>query len=364
MDNIKDNTPITIESVLAAVKEMLAISSAKFDRQLEKSAAEFDRKMAESKVEFDRKMAESKAEFDHKIAESRAETDRRIDRRIAEIKAEAKAEEERRKAEAKAEEERRKAEAKAEEERRKAEEERRKAEAKVEEERRKAEAKAEEERRKAKAKAEEKRRKAEAKAEEKRRKVEEERRKAEEARRNAEADRRRAEFERYLKESGEKFDKEMNELKISMADTDRKIKSLSEQVAGITKSNGDIAENYFFNSFEKGGHNFFGQKFDKIIKGKGQIVDDEYDAVLINGHSAGIIEVKYKARKDDIKQVLKKVNTFRINFPEHKNHKVYLALAAYSFNENLERECLRQGIAVIKQVGDVVIILDNQVKAF
>ena len=353
MDNIKDNTPITIESVLAAVKEMLAISSAKFDRQLEKSAAEFDRKMAESKVEFDRKMAESKAEFDHKIAESRAETDRRIDRRIAEIKAEAKAEEERRKAEAKAE-----------EERRKAEEERRKAEAKVEEERRKAEAKAEEERRKAKAKAEEKRRKAEAKAEEKRRKVEEERRKAEEARRNAEADRRRAEFERYLKESGEKFDKEMNELKISMADTDRKIKSLSEQVAGITKSNGDIAENYFFNSFEKGGHNFFGQKFDKIIKGKGQIVDDEYDAVLINGHSAGIIEVKYKARKDDIKQVLKKVNTFRINFPEHKNHKVYLALAAYSFNENLERECLRQGIAVIKQVGDVVIILDNQVKAF
>ena len=173
-----------------------------------------------------------------------------------------------------------------------------------------------------------------------------------------------AKFDREIKQSRDNFDREMKELKISMADTDRKIKSLVEQVAGITKSNGDIAEDYFFNSFQKGQKNFFGEKFDKIIRGKGQIVDDEYDVIMINGHTAGIIEVKYKARKDDIPQALKKVNTFRINFPEHKNHKIYLALAAYSFNVNLERECIKQGIAVIKQVGDTVIIYDKHLKAF
>jgi len=140
--------------------------------------------------------------------------------------------------------------------------------------------------------------------------------------------------------------------------------NLKEQVAGITKSNGDFAEEYFFNTFEKGEQNFFGEKFDRIIRGKGKIVEDEYDVVMINGKTAGIIEVKYRARKDDIAQALKKATTFRINFPEYRNHKIYLALAALTINVNLERECIKQGIAVIKQVGDKVIVYDKHLKAF
>ena len=148
------------------------------------------------------------------------------------------------------------------------------------------------------------------------------------------------------------------------AETDKQIKSLTEQVAGITKSNGDFAEDYFFNSFEKGQQNFFGEKFDRIIRGKGHIVEDEYDVVMLNGHSAGIIEVKYKARKEDISKALKKVDSFRANFPEYKNHKIYLALAALTFNEALQRECIKQGIVVIKQVGDTVIVYNKHLKAF
>jgi len=121
---------------------------------------------------------------------------------------------------------------------------------------------------------------------------------------------------------------------------------------------------YFFNTFEKGEQNFFGEKFDRIIRGKGKIVEDEYDVVMINGKTAGIIEVKYRARKDDIAQALKKVTTFRINFPEYRNHKIYLAPAALTINVNLERECIKQGIAVIKQVGGKVIVYDKLLKAF
>ena len=181
---------------------------------------------------------------------------------------------------------------------------------------------------------------------------------------SAEFDRRiaeaRAEEDRRRAES----DLDWKKLKLSMEDTEKKIKSLSEQVAGITKSNGDFAENYFFNSFEKGQQNFFGEKFDRIIRGKGHIVEDEYDVVMLNGHTAGIIEVKYKARKEDISKALKKVNTFRTNFPEYKNHKIYLALAAFTFNETLQQECIKQGIVVIKQVGDTVIVYNKHLKAF
>jgi hypothetical protein len=62
--------------------------------------------------------------------------------------------------------------------------------------------------------------------------------------------------------------------------------------------------------------------------------------------------------------VLKKVETFRILFPNYKDFKIYLGLAAMSFYPKLEQRCLAQGIAVIKQVGDTVVINDTQLKVF
>ena len=202
----------------------------------------------------------------------------------------------------------------------------------------------------------------------------------------AAAEQRSADFSKKLEQSGVDFSKKLEQSRIasdlemqktrdaqaetaklikqSQAETDRLIKALTEQVTGISKSNGIVAEDYFFNSFQKDKLNFFGEKFDKAIRGKGTIVNDEYDFVLINGKTAGIVEVKYKARKDDIPKALKKINTFRTNFPEYKNHKIYLAIAAFSMNITLENECKKQGIAVIKQDGDKVVVYDKNLKAF
>jgi hypothetical protein len=180
-------------------------------------------------------------------------------------------------------------------------------------------------------------------------------------RRMREEDQRReassAKFDKEMAETRTDFDRQMKKLKVAMDETNR-------HIFGVTKSNGDFAEDYFFNAFNKEKQNFFGEEFDRIIKGKGRVVEDEYDAVLINGKTAGIIEVKYKARREDIAQALKKPRTFRINFPEYKDHKIYLALAALTINESLERECIRQGIAVIKQVGDKVVVGNKHLKAF
>ena len=77
-----------------------------------------------------------------------------------------------------------------------------------------------------------------------------------------------------------------------------------------------------------------------------------------------IIEVKYKAHTNDIPTVLKKAETFRILYPEYKDFKIYLGLASMSFYSELEQECIEQGIAVIKQIGDKVVINDTNLKAF
>jgi hypothetical protein len=160
---------------------------------------------------------------------------------------------------------------------------------------------------------------------------------------------------------------QMKETDRRMQETDRRMKELQKMVGGMANNQGDFAEEYFFNSFENGKQNFFGEKFDEIdknLKNHWQGLKDEYDIVLYNHASVAIIEVKYKARIDDLPQVLKKAETFRILFPHYKDFKIYLGLASMSFESKLEEECIKEGIAIIKQVGDNVVINDKHLKVF
>jgi hypothetical protein len=52
------------------------------------------------------------------------------------------------------------------------------------------------------------------------------------------------------------------------------------------------------------------------------------------------------------------------DFLEYKNHKIYLGLAGMSFDSKVEEEYKKEGIAMIKQVGDNVIIYDDNLKTF
>ena len=171
-----------------------------------------------------------------------------------------------------------------------------------------------------------------------------------------ETDRRMQETDRIVKETAEQ-----------MKDTDRRMKELQKTVGGWAYNHGSFAEEYFFNSFEKGMQNFFGEKFDEIskhLKSRKQKLEDEYDIVLYNHASVAIIEVKYKAHKNDIPEVLKKAETFKILYPYYNDFNIYLGLASMSFYPELEQECLNEGIAVIKQVGDTVVINDKHLKIF
>ena len=91
---------------------------------------------------------------------------------------------------------------------------------------------------------------------------------------------------------------------------------------------------------------------------------DEFDIVLYNHTSVALIEVKYKAHTNDIPKILKKADTFRFLFPHYNDRKIYLGLASLSFYAELEQECINQGIAIIKQAGDTVVINDAHLKVF
>lgn len=142
---------------------------------------------------------------------------------------------------------------------------------------------------------------------------------------------------------------------------------MNKRIESWGYNHGKFAEEYFYNSFEDGNKTFFGETFDEVegnMQGRKKGFRDEYDIVMINGTSIGIIESKYKAHVNDIPKVLRKPETLRINFPEYEHYKIYLALASMSFYDELEEKCLENGIAIVKQIGENVVINETGLKVF
>ena len=175
------------------------------------------------------------------------------------------------------------------------------------------------------------------------------------------------EAEKRRQEAEQEAEKRSQEAEKRSQEAEKRMKKIEETMGSWANNHGEFAEEYFFNSFENGQQDFFGEKFDEIeknVKGIKKNYKDEYDILLINGKSVGIVEVKFKAHKNDVPKILKKAQTIRINFPEFKNHRVYLGLATLAFYPELEQECIDHGIAIIKQVGDNVVINDKNLKVY
>ena len=172
----------------------------------------------------------------------------------------------------------------------------------------------------------------------------------------------------------EKTNLEERELKFKefQEETWRIVREVSRQLGTIGNSNGDFAEEYFQNAFTKN-PKLNGEIFDEVnfnlkLRPINGLKGHEYDIVLVNGRSVAIIEIKYHLKKDDIKKILSeildKIETFKASYPECKNHKFYLGLASLSFSKAIENIIQEAGIAVIKQVGDKMVINSENLKVF
>jgi len=152
-------------------------------------------------------------------------------------------------------------------------------------------------------------------------------------------------------------------LAISQKETDRiarktelKLDKVAKMIGGISANQGDVAEDFFYNSFIKDNH-LGDLSFDDITKnmekhrGKTQ---EEYDIFLTNGDAIAIIEVKYKAHLDDVKKLDRKFNNFKKLFPIYKDYKLYGAMASFYFNQDTKDELLKQGYFIVERAGDLI----------
>jgi len=176
------------------------------------------------------------------------------------------------------------------------------------------------------------------------------------------------ETSRFVKETS-RFVKETSRImKEQNNETSQKIKELAKLVGGISNSNGEMAEEYFYNAFFRD-KTFVNEHFDKVRKNLSYNNGDmraEFDIVLFNGKSVAIIEVKYYAKPEhiEIEKLISRVEVFKILFPEYRNHKIYLGVAAMAFRKGLAKELHQAGIATIRAVGKKMVVYDKSVKAF
>ena len=155
----------------------------------------------------------------------------------------------------------------------------------------------------------------------------------------------------------ERTDAQMAKTAAQMAKTDATLERVGIRLGNIGDNNGSNAEEYFFNSLEEKPV-LGGVRYDSIKRNVHAIrfrLEDEYDIVMYNGNSIALIECKYKAHENDLRKLIdKKVDNFKELFPYYNDFKIYLGLASFSFYPELEDMAKQNGVAILKQKGDII----------
>jgi hypothetical protein len=87
----------------------------------------------------------------------------------------------------------------------------------------------------------------------------------------------------------------------------------------------------------------------------GSTLEDQFDIVMLNGSSAAIIEIKYKAEDSDVEDlVTRKLKNFKILYPQYKDFTFYLGLGSFSFDEYAVKKARELGVGILKQTGETM----------
>jgi hypothetical protein len=179
-----------------------------------------------------------------------------------------------------------------------------------------------------------------------------------------ETDRRLKETDRQLKEQIKETDRQLKETDKLLTRVIKGIESLNIEVGGIGNSNGFYAEDIFYYSFAKS-KSIGNMTFDTIYRNLGSTckgIEDEFDIVCLNTSVAVIIETKYNFHPNDVESVLKKIDNFRILFPQYKDYKIFGGIAGLTVRDETIDTAKQMGFFVFIQEGNDIKVLNDQVK--
>ena len=170
------------------------------------------------------------------------------------------------------------------------------------------------------------------------------------------------ELSKKFAETDKRIEKRMKHTDEQMKRTDEKLERIGIHLGNVTQNQGDVAEEFFFNSLANDAHLgtiYFDNAIKNMSTRKGKL-EEEYDIVLTNGDAIAVIEVKYKAHSNDLQKLGRQLGNFKKLFPGYQSCKVYGALASFHINDDAKREALDSGYFVLQRFGDVIHTENNE----
>ena len=158
-------------------------------------------------------------------------------------------------------------------------------------------------------------------------------------------------------------DRRMQETDRQMKETDRRIKEIHDELGGIGKSNGEIAEDFFYSALKQSMkiNNMEFEEISRNLHHKRKNLEGEYDIILYNSYKILVVEVKYRFRYEYLyKFYTDKLKLFKSLFPQYKDHKLYGAIAAMSFEKGTKAEAEKYGFFVFTQSNEYFKVLNPE----
>jgi hypothetical protein len=152
-----------------------------------------------------------------------------------------------------------------------------------------------------------------------------------------------------LQEAQRKTDEQMRK-------TDEKLERIGKRLGDMGDNQGAVTEEFFYNSLKADLH-LGAIHFEDICKNEQKYrakTEEEYDIIMTNGEAVGIIEVKYKAHENDLKQLERKMKNFKKLYPVYKDHKLYGAIASFHIYDDAKHAALQRGYFVLQRSGNVI----------
>ncbi|MBS3778955.1 MAG: DUF3782 domain-containing protein [Desulfovermiculus sp.] len=158
-------------------------------------------------------------------------------------------------------------------------------------------------------------------------------------------------------------DKKFQETDRQFKETDKKIKELSVKIGQLGGRLGDFVEEMVKPSVVR------------LFKGRGLDVrhvsqhvtsyDDqgrflmEIDLLVVDTDTAVAIECKSNCSVEDVEEHLERLSRFKEYFPHYEDFQLFGAVAAMVMPDDVTRHAYRQGLYVLAQSGDTVLIRND-----
>lgn len=164
-----------------------------------------------------------------------------------------------------------------------------------------------------------------------------------------------------LAEAQKETERRFQETDRRFQETDRQIQQVSQQIGRLGNRLGEFVEWQVrpaaVRLFQERGIAVHELSTDISIQRDGEGL--QIDLLVVNSNEAIVVEVKSKLSQTDVDEHLERLAKFKRLMPRYRDIRAMGAVAAMVVPEEIARYAYRQGLFVLAQSGDNVVILND-----